>query len=164
MFKVLLVLQNQLLKGPLYHVNQRVEGSLIKGCPSCNHRFRCTQVTCTERNSELTFKWPPSAPVNATNIASYAELLVAFVRHRHPVYQTTAHLLVWGSDYLFTDADVMFANMEVIMDYINARPHTYNMSLRYTTLAQYADHIHSLGVGFRVKGHPLDFEYGCVCS
>eukprot|EP00041_Stephanoeca_diplocostata_P029027 m.846990 g.846990 ORF g.846990 m.846990 type:complete len:521 (-) comp23479_c0_seq1:3314-4876(-) len=130
------------------------------GQSDAGHSWEKPNVTCTLRNSELTFKWPPSAPVNATNIASYAELLVAFVHHRHQVYQTNAHLLVWGSDYLFTDAGVMFANMEMIMDYINARPQTYGMSLRYTTLAQYADHIHSLGVGFHVKGHPLDFEYG----
>lgn len=34
------------------------------------------------------------------------------------------------------------------------------MRVRYTTLAQYADHVHSLKLKFPVHRWPMDFEHG----
>lgn len=54
----------------------------------------------------------------------------------------------------------MFANMDKIMAQINSDPEKYGVRIQYTTLAQYADYVHSLDLSFPVKSYPLDFEKG----
>lgn len=129
------------------------------GQDSDGHSWNKPDIKCTAANANLTFKWPGAPSVTRGNIEEYARMLAAFARKRSGVYQGP-FLAVWGSDYLFFNASSMYRNMDKIHVEINANPAKYGMRIRYTTLAQYADHVHGLGLRFPVKGHPLDFEYG----
>lgn len=122
------------------------------------------------------------------NVEAFAHTLAGFVRGRQSVYQgpilavkhdppfpmldyARLHLFqpthgkscavqVWGSDYRFHNASKMYGNMSMIHNEINADPAKYGMKVRYTTLSEYVDHIHSLNFSFPVHRWPTDFEKG----
>jgi hypothetical protein len=48
-------------------------------------------------------------------------------------------LQVWGSDFQFTNADVWFRQMDLLVAEINGNPGKYGAHVQYTTLAQYFD-------------------------
>ena len=100
-----------------------------------------------------------AAPVNSSNVGHFAAALKEFVQQRKPVFQGPI-LAVWGSDYRFMNASLMYGNMKKIHAEVNAHPQKYGMRIRFTTLAQYADHLNSLRLKFPVHRWPTDFEYG----
>ena len=58
------------------------------------------------------------------------------------------------------NASLNYGNMTKIHAEINANPGKYGCKIRFSTLSEYADHIHSLGIKFPVHRWPMDFEYG----
>jgi hypothetical protein len=100
-----------------------------------------------------------TAAVTPENVEAFAHTLAGFVRQRQAVYQGPI-LAVWGSDYRFHNASKMYGNMSKIHKEINADPAKYGMKVRYTTLSEYVDHIHSLDLSFPVHRWPTDFEKG----
>lgn len=102
--------------------------------------------------------WPGNPAVNSSNLEELAQRLVLFLQQRRSVYRGPL-MGVWGSDFRFTDAASMFGNMSRIMDFINARSDEYGLHLKYATVAEYMDNLHTLGLDFpHVSG--VDFEYG----
>lgn len=63
----------------------------------------------------------PGDPVDESNVHAYAKLFLEFIEDRRAIFQGPI-LAVWGADYRFTDASVMFGNMSLIINHINKHP------------------------------------------
>ena len=96
---------------------------------------------------------------NQSDVRRYADALVEWARRRATVYQGP-QLAVWGSDFQFTNAEPWFSQMDTVINEVNQNPLVYgNVTVRYTTLAGYFDHLHSLKLKFPLIKN-LSFEYG----
>ena len=92
------------------------------------------------------------------DVEAWAAALVSWSRARGSVFQA-GHLAVWGSDFQFANASSWFRQMDMIVKEITNNPKKYNANIRYTTLSEYFDHLHSLELEFPVK-RGVDFEFG----
>lgn len=113
-------------------------------------------------NPELSFDFSVPRVVNESMVERYSRALVDWSRKRATVFQGP-HLAVWGSDFRFVNASSWFDQMDLVIAEINSNPSKYNATVRYTTLSQYFDHLHSLDLEFPIK-KGVDFEYGMDIS
>ena len=119
----------------------------------------------------------PSPAVNASNVAAYADTLVAYAKQRAAVYQGPV-LIPWGAgvhvlgvtchiqhpplpppDFRFTDAASNFGNMSQILSHISQHASDYNVTCRYATLSDYFKSLHARNFTFPLQ-RGLDFEFG----
>lgn len=106
---------------------------------------------------EFDFSNDKNAIVNSTVLKQKAQAFVNFVNANTPVYQGPV-MAVWGSDFAFSNAEVMFGNMSLVVDELNANPDQYGVHVRFATLSNYFDYLNSLNFTFPVK--QVDFSYG----
>lgn len=58
-----------------------------------------------------------------------------------------------GCDRQFFNASLQFANMDILMDYINSHTLEFNLSMEYATLGDYFRAVHSDQVAWQVRDH-----------
>ena len=91
----------------------------------------------------------------------YAQGLADFALSRSELYQPGAPFLAeWGCDFFFADALPMFDKMRQVMRHVNANADRYGITTRYSTLSDFVDTTHALGLSYPKKRWPLDFEFG----
>lgn len=87
-------------------------------------------------------------PVTPANISARAATLAAFVNSRAVWYRGSDLLLLWGNDFAFWNAEVMFGNMSLLVDYINANEDAFGFNIRFSTFADYLDAKYATGVSY----------------
>lgn len=97
-------------------------------------------------------------PVTPSNLEDRAEALASFLRQRASYFRGPA-LMLFGSDFHWHNAPVMFGNMSLLMTHINANPTQYGITLRYSTFQDYLDAKHAAVSSFPVMPY-IDFELG----
>lgn len=76
------------------------------------------------------YNWDEGAPpVTDDNIEQLATDLVNIFKSRARYFRTPHVLYPFGHDFAFQDADIMFDNMDLLIDYINERP-AYQTTVR----------------------------------
>ncbi|XP_058403612.1 epididymis-specific alpha-mannosidase [Diceros bicornis minor] len=90
-------------------------------------------------------------PITSGNINRYARMLVGNVKERAIWFRTPHVLWPWGCDKQFFNASVQFANMDLLLDYINN--HAFGVSVEYATLGDYFRALHALNVTWPVHDH-----------
>ena len=96
------------------------------------------------RSPAISFAFDTVKLKTQEDIEKYAKELVYWSRNRGSVYRGNRHLAVWGSDFQFTNAGLWFQQMDLLIAEINGNVEKYNAKIRYTTLSEYFDHLHSL--------------------
>ncbi len=62
-------------------------------------------------------------------------------------------LYLQGCDKQFFNASVQFMNMDVLMNYINARSDKYGVAIQYATLKDYFQTVHQTNLSWDVRGN-----------
>jgi hypothetical protein len=96
------------------------------------------------RGPTLSFDFSARVLHNQSDVERYAEALVHWSKNRGSVYQGDRHLAAWGSDFQFSNAGLWFEQMDLLLTEINAHPEKYSSHIRYATLSEYFDHLHSV--------------------
>uniref|UniRef100_A0A4W2D2V3 Alpha-mannosidase n=1 Tax=Bos indicus x Bos taurus TaxID=30522 RepID=A0A4W2D2V3_BOBOX len=92
-------------------------------------------------------------PVTEDSITNFTILLVNNVFTRATWFRTPHVLWPWGCDRQFFNASLQFANMDILMDYINSHTLEFNLSMEYATLGDYFRAVHSDQVAWQVRDH-----------
>ncbi|EFA83012.1 alpha-mannosidase [Heterostelium album PN500] len=97
------------------------------------------------------FESDPSSnpPINSSNIAERAEILVGIIKERVLYYRHNNMLLPFGNDFRFQDSNLEFDNMDQLIEYINANS-SFNVNIRYATLSEYFEAVEA-------ETQPTDF-------
>ena len=80
----------------------------------------------------------PPSPYTEANDLQRATDFVTMARTRATVYKTNNILIPFGCDFTFQNANMMFKNMDLLIDAINRYSTQLNAVARYTTLDDYA--------------------------
>ena len=80
----------------------------------------------------------PPSPYTQANDLERATDFVNIARERAAVYSTNNILIPFGCDFTFQNANMMFKNMDLLIDAINRYSSQLNAVARYTTLDDYA--------------------------
>ena len=83
------------------------------------------------------------------NIDSRADAWAKEMRKRSLAFRTNNIMIAFGSDFQYSNANVMFKNMDKLMRYINSKP--YGLNMFYSTPAIYADYVHKANLTWDVK-------------
>jgi hypothetical protein len=97
-----------------------------------------------------------SMPVEFLNIKSISDSVVNEIKNRNKSYRTNNVLFPFGCDFAHWWSTWMFYNMDQIMNYINNNSATYGVQVKYATLGEYFDAVHSANLTWPVRG-PEDF-------
>uniref|UniRef100_G5E5M8 Alpha-mannosidase n=1 Tax=Bos taurus TaxID=9913 RepID=G5E5M8_BOVIN len=92
-------------------------------------------------------------PVTEDSIPDFTHLLGKRVLHKASWFQTAHILWPWGCDRQFFNASLQFANMDIVMDYINSEASEFGFSVEYATLGDYFRAVHSDQVAWQVRDH-----------
>ncbi|XP_043303904.1 epididymis-specific alpha-mannosidase-like [Cervus canadensis] len=92
-------------------------------------------------------------PVTEDSIPNFTSLLLNNVLTRASWFRTPHVLWPWGCDREFLNASLQFANMDIIMEYINNNTSEFNFSMEYATLGDYFRAVHSDQVAWQVRDH-----------
>ena len=87
-------------------------------------------------------------PVTSENVQAKAQLLMEQMNERSQWFRTNHILVPLGGDFEYQNATVMFSNMSIVMDYVNAREDTYGAKLFYSTLPEYFEAVFAQNVTF----------------
>lgn len=103
-----------------------------------------THVLHTHYTAPDGFDWEEgSTPVNMNNVERMAEMFAREMLRRRNAYRTNHLLVAWGDDFKFKNAAAQFSNMDRILAEIQKHPTRYGITLRYSTLSDYFDAMHS---------------------
>ena len=80
----------------------------------------------------------PPSPYTEANDLERATEFVNLARERAAVYKTNNILIPFGCDFTFQNANMMFKNMDLLIDAINRYSGQLNAVARYTSLDDYA--------------------------
>jgi hypothetical protein len=83
------------------------------------------------------FNFETSPPITDVNIATRAQTLVNELVRRSAWYRSSKLLVPGGDDFRWQNAEVQYTNWDKLIDYINARPQQYGVTIQYGTLADY---------------------------
>ena len=64
-----------------------------------------------------------------------------------------------SSDFQFTNATVMFENMDILIDYVNAHYASSGITVQYGLLSDYFSAIHALNLTWDVRNSSDFFPY-----
>jgi hypothetical protein len=78
-------------------------------------------------------------PVNASNVASWAEKFYNMVDSRTGDLLTNVMLAAWGCDFQFQNAGPMFHSMDILIDYLQKNEDNVFVYVQYATLSEYYD-------------------------
>uniref|UniRef100_A0AC11BC58 Uncharacterized protein n=1 Tax=Ovis aries TaxID=9940 RepID=A0AC11BC58_SHEEP len=92
-------------------------------------------------------------PVTKDNIQIFTSFLVRNALTRATWFRTPHVLWPWGCDRQFFNASLQFANMDIIMEYINSEESELSLSVEYATLGDYFRAVHSDQVSWQVRDH-----------
>nr|XP_035960565.1 epididymis-specific alpha-mannosidase [Halichoerus grypus] len=92
-------------------------------------------------------------PVSEKNIRYYVSLLVDNVKEQAAWFRTPHLLWPWGCDKQFFNASLKFANMDILLDFINAYKSRLGITVEYATLADYFSALHTTNVTWHVREH-----------
>ncbi|KAM9742472.1 epididymis-specific alpha-mannosidase-like [Dama dama] len=92
-------------------------------------------------------------PVTEDSIPNFTSLLLNNVLTRASWFRTPHVLWPWGCDREFLNASLQFANMDIIMEYINNNTSEFSFSMEYATLGDYFRAVHSDQVAWQVRDH-----------
>ncbi|XP_040480860.1 epididymis-specific alpha-mannosidase [Ursus maritimus] len=91
--------------------------------------------------------------VSEKSMKYYVDLLLENVKERASWFRTRHLLWPWGCDKQFFNASLQFANMDIVLDSINAYKSELGISVEYATLDNYFSALHSTNVSWRVHEH-----------
>ena len=125
------------------------KGSDVGG-DSATHMF--THVLHTHYSAPKTFDWeePGNIPVNSMNIDSRARELVEQIKTRMQSYRTRHHLVTWGDDFKFKNAQLQFQQMDMLINHINTRADSFGLTISYSTPGEYFRAVQQEGATFPV--------------
>ncbi|XP_053528394.1 epididymis-specific alpha-mannosidase [Artibeus jamaicensis] len=92
-------------------------------------------------------------PVTAHTVERYSKALVEEVKLRAAWFRTPHVLWPWGCDRQFFNATVQFANMDLLLGYINKRTSELGVTAEYATLGDYFRAVHAHNVTWQVRHH-----------
>ncbi|XP_043761767.1 epididymis-specific alpha-mannosidase-like isoform X1 [Cervus elaphus] len=92
-------------------------------------------------------------PVNEDTVPVHSSSIAINVLARASWFQTAHILWPWGCDREFFNASQQFANMDIIMEYINNNTSEFSFSMEYATLGDYFRAVHSDQVAWQVRDH-----------
>jgi len=95
---------------------------------------------CEPMNEGFDFEsgdFAQNPPVTNDNIKSRASQYAQQVRMRQPMWKTSTMLMLHQCDFKYQKAHLQFDNMDKIIDFINANPQIYNMSIKWSLLSDY---------------------------
>jgi lysosomal alpha-mannosidase len=81
-----------------------------------------------------------TSEITPSNLQSRADLLWFEAVSRSQLFVTPHLLLLFGDDFVYQNAGMIYSQIEKLMEYINGHPERYNgTTMRYSTLADYFD-------------------------
>ncbi|XP_054578410.1 epididymis-specific alpha-mannosidase [Eptesicus fuscus] len=92
-------------------------------------------------------------PVTVHNIEMYLESFVLNVKLRAGWYRTPQILWPWGCDRKFFNAGMQFANMDLLLSFINTQSSQLGITVEYATLSSYFQAVHAHNATWHVRGH-----------
>ncbi|KAM5340310.1 epididymis-specific alpha-mannosidase [Glossophaga mutica] len=92
-------------------------------------------------------------PVTERTIETYAKALVGEVKLRATWFQTPHVLWPWGCDRQFFNATAQFANMDLLLAYVNKHTSKLGVTAEYATLGDYFHAVHAHNVTWQVRHH-----------
>ncbi|EPQ06698.1 Epididymis-specific alpha-mannosidase [Myotis brandtii] len=92
-------------------------------------------------------------PVTVSNIGMYVERFVLDVKSRASLYRTPHILWPWGCDRTFFNAGVQFANMDLLLHFLNTQASQLGITVEYATLGAYFRAVHAHNATWRTHGH-----------
>ncbi|KAB0354566.1 hypothetical protein FD755_023104 [Muntiacus reevesi] len=97
----------------------------------------------------------PSMDMTVTedNVPIHSSSIAINVLARASWFQTAHILWPWGCDREFFNASQQFANMDIIMEYVNNNTSEFSFSIEYATLGDYFRAVHSDQVSWQVRDH-----------
>ena len=109
-----------------------------RGSPSLGEETEMfTHVLDSHYSFPSGFNFETDAPITDGNIATRAQNLVNELVRRSAWYRSTKLLVPGGDDFRWQNAAVQYNNWDKLIDYINARPDQYGVSIQYGTLSDY---------------------------
>lgn len=85
------------------------------------------------------------------NIITKAQDFADYIATQGTHYLTNHVLVTMGSDFNYQNAFFNFKNIDKLIDYINARPQQFNMTLFYSTPVDYVDALYATGQVWPLK-------------
>ncbi|XP_070254816.1 epididymis-specific alpha-mannosidase [Myotis yumanensis] len=92
-------------------------------------------------------------PVTVRNIGMYVERFVMDVKSRAGWYRTPHILWPWGCDRTFFNAGVQFANMDLLLRFLNTEASQLGITVEYATLGAYFRAVHAHNATWHTHGH-----------
>nr|KAF6392792.1 mannosidase alpha class 2B member 2 [Pipistrellus kuhlii] len=105
------------------------------------------------RLQSVAFVSPSDPPVTMRNIKSYLESFVSSVQKRASLYRTPHVLWPWGCDRSFFKAGIQFANMDLLLSFVNTHSAQTGITAEYATLSTYLRAVHAYNATWHVRGH-----------
>ncbi|KAL9654522.1 hypothetical protein ABK040_006587 [Willaertia magna] len=96
------------------------------------------------------------------NIYQRASDLVDYIRNVSLYYRNNNNLLIpFGNDFRFQRADLMFNNMDKLINYINNNKQIFNVNIKYSTIEEYFNTIFDKEhlVNYPIKTLQNDLQY-----
>ena len=90
----------------------------------------------------------PAPPVTSANVQAMSDAYVQVALERSMHYRGKSVLVPFGQDFRFQNASLQFDNMDAIVSFVNRNKKRYtekhgrDVSIRYSTLADYFDGLH----------------------
>ncbi|XP_075425842.1 epididymis-specific alpha-mannosidase isoform X2 [Ascaphus truei] len=91
-----------------------------------------------------------SLPVTNDSIHPYAETMVENIKKRAAWFRSSDVLWPWGCDKQFFNSSVQFANMDLLLEYINKHAE-FGVTLQYATLGDYFKGIYNRNLTWEVR-------------
>eukprot|EP00029_Vermamoeba_vermiformis_P005720 TRINITY_DN2061_c0_g1_i1.p1 TRINITY_DN2061_c0_g1~~TRINITY_DN2061_c0_g1_i1.p1 ORF type:complete len:972 (+),score=248.82 TRINITY_DN2061_c0_g1_i1:58-2973(+) len=86
------------------------------------------------------------------NVKQRADQFVELMLQRAKSFKTNELFIPWGCDFQFSNARLIFKNLDKLMKYVNDHASEYNVKMFYSTPSQYVDAIHkSSNASFPIK-------------
>ncbi|KAK8799640.1 hypothetical protein WA158_006188 [Blastocystis sp. Blastoise] len=89
------------------------------------------------------YQWDEALPTFKPNYVEKAERFVAMVKSRSEWYDNGGHLIItWGCDFTHTNAFVAYANMDKLIEYVNANTDKFGVRVQYSVFSDYIKAVH----------------------
>ena len=75
-----------------------------------------------------------------------ANKFTSYFREMCNHFKTTDLMHTMGDDFQYSNARMVFKNMDLLFDYINGSKENYNMNIIYSTPEEYIEKIYKMGL------------------
>lgn len=105
---------------------------------------------CFPMQETFNFEGNPliNPPIHSWDLGIRAAEYALLVRQRAAYYRSKHVLILHQCDFAYQNASLQFDNMDLVLQHIAQNPHTYNMTIRWSTLGEYFRSLHDKPASF----------------